>query len=114
LCAKIESAGNSIIKCDVPQIINGKKSLYRVEFYRATPGNYGILKLIRTGSAHHNEYLATLALSKGMRLKYSEGLMQGENVLAGAEETEVFRALGLEFVEPQDREVVNGKPVWMK
>jgi len=112
--AKIESAGKAIMKCDIPQIIDGKKTFVRVEFYRGNESNYGILKLIRTGSAKQNEYLANLALKNGMQLKYSVGLMQNQEILAGADEYEVFRALGLDFVLPQAREILNGKPIWMK
>jgi len=88
--------------------------LDRIEFdiYRATIDNFGITKLIRTGSAEHNIYLAKLAIRKGMRIKYSQGIVKGKKVIASVTETNIFRALGLPFIEPELREIVKGKPVW--
>lgn len=86
----------------------------QVDFYKTEPETYGILKLIRTGSAEHNVWLAKLAIKKGMRLHYSQGLTQDGKVIAGSEEKEVFDALGLEYVAPSEREIVNRKPVWLK
>ena len=48
------------------------------------------------------------AISKGMRIKYSEGLIAGET------EQGVFEALGLPCPLPSEREIVDGKPVWMQ
>ena len=70
--------------------------------------------LIRTGSADHNMFLASYAISKGFRLKYSEGLLKDEKVIAGDTEDSVFEALGLYCPKPEEREIVNGKPIWQK
>jgi DNA polymerase/3'-5' exonuclease PolX len=67
--AKLSCSGNSVIKALLPC----KNSLVKVDFYRAKPSNFGIHLLVRTGSAEHNMWLASLAISKGMRIKYSEG-----------------------------------------
>lgn len=74
---------------------------------------FGIHKLIRTGSAEHNQWLATYAITKGMRVKYSEGLIKDGKVVAGETEEGVFDALGLSCPEPEKREVADGKPVWV-
>jgi DNA polymerase/3'-5' exonuclease PolX len=84
-----------------------------VDFYRAQPSNFGIHLLIRTGSAEHNMWLASYAISKGMRIKYSEGLIKKGTIVAGKNEEEVFAALGLSYPLPSDREIVDNKPVWM-
>jgi len=86
----------------------------QVDFYCATPSTFGIHKLIRTGSADHNMWLANYAMSKGMRIKYSEGLVKEGVVVAGKSESGVFEALGLSCPEPHEREVVDGKPVWLQ
>ncbi len=84
-----------------------------LDFYRATEDTYGIHKLIRTGSAEHNIFLAKLAISKGMRIKYNVGIVKGYKVLAGASESTIFTVLGLPFIEPELREVdKSGKPLW--
>jgi DNA polymerase (family 10) len=84
----------------------------QVDFYRAKPETYGIHKLIRTGSAEHNVYLAKLAIKKGMRLQYSKGLMKDGEVVAGKNESDVLHGLGLPWIPPELREVVGGKPAW--
>jgi len=85
----------------------------QVDFYCATPATFGIHKLIRTGSADHNMWLASYAISKGFRLKYSEGLLKEGFVVAGETEEGVFEALGLLCPKPKEREVVERKPMWL-
>ena len=58
-------------------------------------------------------WLAGCAISKGMRIKYSEGLINDNSVIAGETEKGVFEALGLPCPLPAEREIVDGKPVWM-
>ena len=108
--AKVICAGKSLIKLNYPF----ENSLFQVDFYRATERTFGIQELIRTGSADHNMWLASYALSKGYRLKYSEGLIKDKAAVAGETEESVFTALGLQCPEPQLREVINGKPIWLK
>jgi DNA polymerase/3'-5' exonuclease PolX len=107
--AKLSCSGNSVIKALLPT----QKGLFQVDFYRAQPSTFGIHLLIRTGSADHNMWLASYAISRGFRLKYSEGLLKDGKVISGENEKDVFEALGLPFPEPQTREVVDGKPVWL-
>jgi DNA polymerase (family X) len=107
--AKVICAGKSVIKLHYPC----ENSLFQVDFYRATKKTFGIHELIRTGSADHNMWLAGYAISKGFRLKYSEGLIKDEVAVAGETEESVFAALGFQFPEPQQRELVVGKPIWL-
>ena len=88
-------------------------NLFQVDFYRAFENNFGILELIRTGSAEHNTWLASYAISKGCRLKYSDGLLKDGQSVAGKTEESIFSALDLPCPIPEEREIVNGKPVWM-
>jgi len=108
--AKVICAGKSVIKLNYPY----ENSLFQVDFYRATEQTFGIQELIRTGSADHNMWLASYALSKGFRLKYSEGLIKNKVAVAGETEESVFVTLGLQCPEPQLREIIDGKPVWLK
>jgi DNA polymerase (family 10) len=103
-------AGNQLIK--VNYLMDG--DLFQADFYRAYDKNFGIQQLIRTGSADHNMWLASYALSKGFRLKYSEGLHKDEKVIACQTEENVFEALDLPYPKPEEREIVNRKPVWLK
>jgi DNA polymerase/3'-5' exonuclease PolX len=93
----------------------------QIDIYRATTYNYGVQKLIRTGSMEHNVYLAKLAIKQGFHLLYSKGLCEGSMILAGGlivggrdeSESEVFRFLNLKWIEPQLREIgTDGKPIW--
>jgi len=108
--AQTSCAGKAVIKVYLP-CNNG---LFQVDFYRAKPSTFGINQLIRTGSADHNMWLASYAISKGMRIKYSEGLVKDGVVVAGETEEGVFEALGLTCPVPSEREIVDGKPVWQK
>jgi DNA polymerase (family 10) len=64
--------------------------------------HFGAALLFATGSAAHIEQLRTLAAEKGMRLE-ADGLHKGRTLIAG-EETEIYRALGLPFIDPELRE----------
>jgi len=99
---KTINAGNQIIKT---LYLYGDK-YFQLDFYRATQNTFGIHKLIRTGSAEHNMWLAQLAISKGMRIKYSQGLLKDGQVVAGKTEESVFEALDLPYTEPEEREIV--------
>ena len=109
LKAKPNCSGNSVIKAFVPC----PDGFFQVDFYRAKPSTFGIHLLVRTGSAEHNMWLAGYAISKGMRIKYSEGLIKDDSAIAGETEKGVFDALELPCRLPSEREVVDGKPVWM-
>ena len=99
---KTINAGNQIIKTLYPY---GDK-YFQLDFYRATEDTFGIHKLIRTGSAEHNMWLAQLSSSKGMRIKYSQGLLKDGKMVAGKTEKEIFDALDLPYTEPEKREIV--------
>jgi DNA polymerase (family X) len=101
--------GDLVFKFNYP--LNNQE-LFQCDIYRATEKNFGIMNLVRTGSGDHNAWLASYARSKGMMLKYSEGLVKDDVVLAGETEQGIFEALGLPCPEPKDREIVNGKPIW--
>jgi DNA polymerase/3'-5' exonuclease PolX len=109
LKAKPSCQGNSVIKAFLPC----QNGLFQVDFYRAKQSTFGIHLLIRTGSAEHNMWLAGYAISKGMRLKYSEGLIKEGKIIEGQNEKEVFNALELPYPKPSEREIVDGKPVWL-
>ena len=107
--AKPSCQGNSIIKAFLPC----QNGLFQVDFYRAKPSTFGIHLLVRTGSAEHNMWLAGHAFSKGMRLKYSEGLIKDGVAIAGETEQGVFDALCLPYTLPTQREIADKKPVWI-
>lgn len=101
-----EKQGDKLATFYVPFASKQGLGHIQVDLYRATRSTWGILLLVRTGSAEHNVHLCNLALTKGLRLKYSQGLVDSKgNVIAGKTEEEIFAALGLGYVEPKDREI---------
>jgi DNA polymerase (family 10) len=73
-----------------------------LKVYVADPKHLGAALLHATGSPEHLEQLRALADKKGMRLD-PEGLHRGRSVVA-AKEADIYRALGLPFIEPELRE----------
>jgi DNA polymerase (family 10) len=64
--------------------------------------HFGAALLFATGSAAHLQELRGLAAAKGMRLE-PDGLHKGRTVVA-AEETDIYRVLGLPYIDPELRE----------
>lgn len=64
--------------------------------------HFGAALLFATGSAAHIEQLRTLAAEKEMRLE-ADGLHKGRTLIA-CDEAEIYRALGLPFIDPELRE----------
>lgn len=56
-----------------------------------------------TGSKDHNIALREIALKKGWKLN-EYGLFKGDRVIAGATEEDLYKKLGLEYIEPELRE----------
>lgn len=106
--SQVICTGSIVIKLNIPF----EGNLFQADFYRAFDNNFGIQELIRTGSAEHNTWLASYAISKGYRLKYSNGLVK-DGLVAGKTEESIFTALGLPCPKPEEREIENGKPVWL-
>ena len=64
---------------------------------------YGAALLLATGSQKHLKELRELAAARGMTLD-KDGLRKGDKIIAGKSEEEIYRALGLPFIEPELRE----------
>jgi DNA polymerase (family 10) len=64
--------------------------------------HFGTTLLFATGSAAHVEQLQAIAAERGMQLE-ADGLHKGRMLVAG-EEAEIYRALGLPFIDPELRE----------
>lgn len=75
-----------------------------------TPSNWGAQLLCWTGSKEHNIYLNECAQKMGLMLRAGHALVAHpdtpqEKVIASATEEEIFKALGLPFIPPVQREV---------
>lgn len=65
--------------------------------------SYGAALNYFTGSKDHNVAMRQLAIAKGLKLN-EYGLYRGTKRIAGKTEEEIYKALGLRYVEPELRE----------
>jgi DNA polymerase (family 10) len=65
--------------------------------------HYGVALLLATGSEEHLNQLRKIAAARGISLD-EKGLRKGDKVIASKTEEEIYRALGLSFIEPELRE----------
>ncbi len=75
----------------------------QVDLRVVEPRSFGAALLYLTGSKAHNVALRRRAQTRGWKLN-EYGLFDGTRLLAGKTEAEVYRRLGLAFVEPELRE----------
>src|SRR3989338_7370926 len=64
---------------------------------------YGSALMYFTGSKEHNVELRRVAISKGMKLS-EYGLFKGKKFIAGRDEEEVYKKLGMAYIHPEIRE----------
>ena len=65
--------------------------------------SYGAALQYFTGSKGHNVHLRGIAKARGIKIN-EYGVFRGEEKIAGKEEKEVYRVLGMEWIEPELRE----------
>lgn len=90
------------------------------DLFGSTPTNFGSLLLCRTGSKEHNVWFAARAKRQGLHWQPYEGLARclstvqtaegGQEtnlgpVVASATEADLYTALGLPFIPPEQREI---------
>jgi DNA polymerase (family 10) len=86
-----------------------------VDLYLAQPSTWATLLVIRTGSAQHNIWLASRAMSLGLRLRADgSGIERKGKILPCPTEADLFRQLDVPMLEPGLREVRHGRPVWLE
>lgn len=86
------------------KIPTGKGSA-QVDIYKARPKTWGVLLLIRTGSTQHNIAMCSRAQQMGMMLSAKDGVIKDGKVIASRSEEEIFKALKMDFVPPEEREI---------
>lgn len=67
-------------------------------------GSFGAALNYFTGSKDHNVALRRIAVDKGYKLN-EYGLFKGKKQVAGKTEEEIYKKLGLDYIEPELREV---------
>lgn len=101
--AEVVEAGQELARLKVPA--GATSEPVQVDIYRARPETWGVLLLIRTGSIGHNIKLCSRARAMNMMLSAKQGVIKDGKVVASRTEEEIFKALGMDFVEPENREV---------
>lgn len=101
--AHVVKAGQELATLEVP--IGATNETISVDIYKARPETWGVLLLIRTGSKEHNIKLCSRARAMGMMLSAKEGVIKDGKIIASRTEKEIFEALGMEYVEPENREI---------
>lgn len=117
-----------------PRLLRGNASIHphagatatAVDIYIATPESWATLLLIRTGSAEHNIWMCSRAKACGGKLHADgsglevpgqyDAIQQrtvNARVIHARDEEEIFKAMGIPYAEPGQRECVNGRPLWM-
>lgn len=75
------------------------------DLLQTIPGNFGTILLCRTGSKEHNIWMVERARQAGFTWRPYSGLFDEQGwCLAAEEEADIFRALGLDFIPPEQRE----------
>lgn len=74
------------------------------DMFAPEPSNFGVLLLARTGSADHNIFIAQTAKVAGLHFNPHKGVLKGKEIVASVEEADIFRALGISYIEPERRE----------
>lgn len=74
------------------------------DLFDADPCNFGVLLLARTGSAMFNVWIAQQARERGLHFNPHRGILKRNEIVASADEADIFRALQLSPIRPEDRE----------
>jgi DNA polymerase (family 10) len=93
---KLHRAGPKIIQVEIEGV--------QVDIYRSNPKSWGVHLLRWTGSTEHNIKLCTRARSLGLKLAVSEGLFKDGEIVASETEEDIFRALHMDYIPPEERE----------
>ena len=99
-----ELVGELMIVAEAPKVAKTSKASVAdgLQIRLTDRKHFGAALLFATGSATHVAQLQALAAEKGMRLE-ADGLHKGRSLIAG-DENEIYRALGLPFIDPELRE----------
>lgn len=127
---RLETSGEKIMRGTTrPGLAGEMTPPISVDIYMATPESWATLLLIRTGSAEHNIWMCSRAKACGGKLhadgsglevpgQYDQIQQRVVNsrIIRAASEEEIFKAMGIAYAEPRDRECPpgRGKPVWMR
>ena len=97
-----EDVDEIIVQGPTKSSIRLKKGI-QVDLRVLPPESFGAGLQYFTGSKDHNIKLRSIAIKKKLRLN-EYGLFKGEKSIAGYDEVEIYKTLGLDFIPPELRE----------
>jgi DNA polymerase (family 10) len=105
-CDRANIYYEELTKTPVPKKFDCLIGEVQINSYFATSENWGAMVLFLTGNQLFNIIMRGEAKKQGYKLS-QYGLFHGPEVIAGRTEGQIFDALGLDYIEPKDREVDN-------
>jgi DNA polymerase (family 10) len=101
--AAVFPAAAAILESDAERVVARLPQGLRVEVHAVAPARFAVAWHRLTGSGPHLEKLQAIARDKRLVLD-ERGLTRGGRRLAAKEEADVYRHLGLPYIEPELRE----------
>ena len=99
----MEMVGDVVVSGPLKTTVHLKEDNINVDLRIFDDESFGSALLYFTGSKETNVALRRIAISK--KLKLSEyGVFKGQKLIAGTTEEDVFKSLGMEYIEPELRE----------
>jgi DNA polymerase (family 10) len=101
---RFESIPGAVLK----EVETSRKSMsifidgIQVDIYKATVQDWGAMTLFLTGSAFLNILMRAKAKKLGYKLN-QYGVWMGDELIAGRDEEQIFYALGLKYLKPEER-----------
>jgi DNA polymerase/3'-5' exonuclease PolX len=86
------------------EVLKDGRVHYQVDFFIATPADFGAVLLCRTGSKEHNIWLCEQAKLLGGKYEGAKGYRDEHFTLHSETEEAIYTALGLPFIKPENRE----------
>ncbi len=98
---KMPEVGRVVAKGETKSVIKLNNGL-EIDLRVVAPESFGAAAQYFTGDKNHNVELRKIAIEKGYKLN-EYGLYKGEKLIAGKTEEEIYNKLGLEYIEPELR-----------
>jgi DNA polymerase (family 10) len=100
---KMELVGDVVVSGPTKSTVRLKDNGIDVDIRTFEDESFGSALMYFTGSKETNVELRRIAISMGYKLS-EYGVFNGEQLMAGRTEEEIFNALGMDYIEPELRE----------
>ena len=99
----MEMVGDVVVSGPTKSTVRLKENGIDVDLRVFDDESFGSALMYFTGSKETNVALRRIAISKGLKLS-EYGVFRGQKLVAGTREEDVFKSLGMEYIEPELRE----------